>query len=188
MGNPHTAPLGALIALVDDLETRLTAARATKLDNLDKAISTLNDMAYTDLTGSTMCFYSEAELAAIDDTPATLTLGDVVIPSLTMPSIKHAYAGLLYNFQNAFAGDNSMQANTYIQVNKAAAGWLSAILVPNFSFIMGDGNTISGIMMGNVDVKDRVAFGSTTNFQWLSSVVVAAALNINVISVIEIIV
>lgn len=191
MGNPHTAPLGALIALVDELETRLTATRAGYLDNLtnlDKAISALHDLDLTDLKGSTLYFYGMTDIFPITDTAVTRSMSNVAIPNLTMPSIKHAYAGMMYCFHNAASAETAMQGAQFIQVNKAAAGWVSALYLPDSAFGVFTDQTIAGILMGNVDVKDRVAFNATTDFQWLDSRVTNANLNVTIIPIIKLII
>lgn len=191
MGNPHTAPLGELIALVDELETRLTVTRAGYLDNLtnlDKSIAALNDLALTDLKGSPLRFYGATDIVTVTETAVTLSINHVTIPDLTMPSIKHAYAGLLCFFRNSAAAETSLQGAQYIQVNKAAAGWISAISLPNGAFRLFTNDSSWGLIMGNVDVKARVAFNSLTNFQWLDSRVTNENLIVNVVPVIEIIV
>lgn len=133
-------------------------------------------------------FYGMTDLFFINKTTTTRAINHVVIPNLTMPSIKHAYAGIMYHFHNAASAEATLQGAQFIQVNKAAAGWISALYLPSHSFGIFTDESITGFLMGNIDIKDRVAFGSNTDFQWVDSEVTNENVNVTLIPIIEIIV
>jgi hypothetical protein len=96
------------------------------------------------------------------------TLSNVTCPTLTGYTIEKAYAMLnLPSVTNTNAVYNYIDTDQYIQVDKAAAGYINALKIAHTALrIQGTECGHGIIMIGGIDIKTRVASGAVTNFKW----------------------
>lgn len=125
----------------------------------------------------------------IECTSATVTrnLSDVDIPNLTGKDIAFAVALMELNtMENTNAAANySNRVASVIQVDKAAAGWLTAIAPDGGTRalnIEGNQTRYGGRFVGNVDIAARVGFNATTNFRWFETRMFANNINLHVMT------
>lgn len=156
-----------------------------------RGISTA-DIAAALKTGSaqTLRFYSEQIDCFITGAAVTRALSSITLPNLTgLGAIKHAYAGLFFIGYGQFVSKlNKLDGLQYIQVDTGSAGWLSAITLDNAQFGVSDEGMTFATLMGHVDVKAKVAFNATTDFQWLDSMVDDSSVYLHPVCILEIIV
>lgn len=142
--------------LVDDLETRLSAARAGYLDKLANRLQTVT-------------FFSPCQAEVVADTSHT----DASMPTVTIPNITgtimHVYAGFKFRMiENTNAAANKLSGAQEIQINKAGGAWTDAINLVDDQFGLAastreGGDCIIGYtdLVGTIDV-----FNTTAQFQW----------------------
>ncbi len=180
-----------LTALVDDLEGRLTAARAGYLDELDFDLQgLLNTIAgYIDAEIGTIItsqgrqlfsldFWSEFDeevqvaaaagtLALANVTVADLPAGATVVRAIAMfkcRMIENIYAGV-----NKLDGATVATTSQVIQVRDDTPGtWRDAINFVDDQFTLADTAREGGdVLIGQVDIAVEVDGNDTYNFQWL---------------------
>jgi hypothetical protein len=158
--------------LVDDLETRLTAARAGYIDELAAAnipadVDAIK--ARTDRLEITKCFFSPQQALVTLDTSHT----DAALPTVTLPNITgtitHAYAGIKFRMiENSNAAVNKLSGAQEIQIQAAAEGWLDCIHFVDDQFSLAATTKEGGdCIIGYTDVVATVdVFNDTYEFQW----------------------
>lgn len=100
------------------------------------------------------------------------TMSSVAIPNITGYTIERAYAFISIDSLFEMAGNRvSLDVDQYVQVDKSAAGWLSAIKFEDNSFDTHSdfGYPMGGKIVGDVDILTRVAFNTSTDFRWLQA-------------------
>lgn len=128
---------------------------------------------------SMLDFWSTAQPAMVTLTTSATdyALQDVVIPDLGTFTLVKAYAMLSFSeVQNMNAGGNSTNTDTFIQVDKSAAGYINAISMPDNVLKLSADEILatSWIMVGDLDISSRVTNNSTVNFKWANAVVAAS--------------
>lgn len=124
-------------------------------------------------------FWSIPTNVALSPTPANKTLGNVVIPNITGVTMLHAFALLaLGSIENRDAASiNNLDGNQIIEVDKAAAGYITALHLENVSLPLNkyvaasnEGKITTGLSrVGSYDISSRVDFNATTNFRWTAA-------------------
>lgn len=154
-----TYGLSAIETLVDDLESRLTAARAGYIDRIANHQTT-----YT--------FPSDVQPSVTVTAAApNLALPSVVLPNWT-GTITHVLAAFSFRMvENTNAGANKIDTIQYIQVQKAAGALTNCIKIPDDVFGVAATTREGGTpVFGNIDVVATVdAFNATYNFQWTAA-------------------
>lgn len=110
----------------------------------------------------------------VNSTPGDVTLPNVVIPDLGTYTIEKAYAMFcIPSWYNSSASLNQLTTDTFIQVDRAAAGYINAIPIADRTVIGIAGATSGGgtLVHGGIDISSRVINDATTNFKWVSVVV-----------------
>jgi hypothetical protein len=105
----------------------------------------------------------------VSTTAADKTLNDVTLPNLSGATIKAAYALMrIWRIKNTYAGVNAVSGTQYIQVDKAAAGYINAIKLVVNSLSADTSSSVwnAGFILGSIDIQSRVDWNSTTNFKW----------------------
>lgn len=117
---------------------------------------------------------------ALNTTPGDKTLPNVTLPNISGLSIEVAYA-MLFVGRVTCAGTNHLDSESYIQLDKAAAGYIDGILMSADSIGtegMAAPNLVYYKIVGHIDISSRVAFNATTNFKWLAASVNASSLSL----------
>lgn len=114
-------------------------------------------------------FWSDGKNVTLNTTAQDIALESVTVPNLTGLTIKAAYAMMkVANIIDTSGTNNAMSPTQYIQVDKAAAGYINAICLVNQTFkvlasALGQGQIK---YVGEIDISSRVAFNATTDFKW----------------------
>ena len=114
-------------------------------------------------------FWSLPTTVSFTTTPADKTLSNVVIPDLSGLSIQAAYAMISISSLVESAGTNARNLlTTYVQVDKAAAGYTNAIQILEDFITLPLNSRVSKYTqaIGSYDISARVANNATTNFKW----------------------
>jgi len=147
----------------------------TEVGRIDAAISSAGGAAI----GMLDIWGEPVGSLTVTTTPGDKTLSNVVIPNLGTYTIEAAYAMFrILQMADDSASENRATADTYIQIDKAAAGYINAALLrENFIRIPGSTNQNYYLeLMGSIDISSRVANNATTNFKWASAVVAGNSL------------
>lgn len=186
--------------LYDYYNTRLTSARCGYLDNINN--SNLSTIADISTLTATQIAHLDADIStaggsplsmidiwgtplttgvAITNAAADKTLGDVVIPNLGTYTIVKAYAMFhVASLLETSAAQNWTNTDTFVQVDKAAAGYINAISMPDVCLCSESSlrQIVNAVFVGNLDISSRVANNATTNFKWLQAVATADGMTI----------
>jgi hypothetical protein len=143
--------------LVDDLESRLTAARAGYIDKI----------ANHEITKT---YWSASQISVT----VTDGAGDKTLPSVTLPNITgtitHVYAGFMFRMiENTNAAANKLNGAQNIQVRVDTPGaWANGINFVDDQFGVAATTREGGsCVLGNVDLVGTVtAFNDVYEFQW----------------------
>lgn len=111
------------------------------------------------------------------------TAGDEVLPSVTLPNITGktilaAYGMVSFSaVKNTGGGANGIDVAQVIQVDKAAAGYITALnLVEVDCMFTADGTRKGNTWIGSHDIVSRVAFNVATDFKWIGADATASSL------------
>lgn len=98
------------------------------------------------------------------------TLGDVYCQTLTgNPTPSRAFALMrIAGIRETSGGANQLNVTSQLQVDRAAAGWLDCLDIPNNAVeVLANSENPSGLMfMGHDNIVNRVMLGATHNFRW----------------------
>lgn len=117
-------------------------------------------------------FWSDGQPVTLNTTAQNITIRSVDVPNLTGLTIKIAYAMLkISNIIDTSGTNNAMTPSQWIQVDKAAAGYINAIDMESqclkvLANALGQSQVV---FIGEEDISSRVAFNATTNFRWASA-------------------
>ena len=148
----------------------------TEVGRIDAAISSAGGAPL-----SMIDFWSDPLRVTLNNTPADETLSNVVIPDLGTYTIIAAYAMLRSAETNENSGsDNMLDVDTFIQVDKAAAGYINAIKMLTYEYsVMANKHENNFLeIISDIDISSRVANNATTNFKWTGVSCTAASLYI----------
>jgi len=164
MTNAHSAPLTALIAYVDDLETRLSAVRAGYLDNINNAnLATIEDIS--SLTATEIA-YLDAKVSEVVKQVALTghpsdSLGkilyDFYITRLT--SDRCGYLANINNANLATIGDISTLTATEIAHLDADISSIAPSYPP-----ITDAGVLAGVVTGDATNPERINDGETVDY------------------------
>jgi len=133
--------------------------------NIDAKIS--NNMTMLDIWGTAL-----TTKLILTTSPTDFTLPDVVIPDLGTYTIEKAYAIFAFNgVSNRDGSTNYNSTDSYVQVDKAAAGYINAVLTPNNTINIAASSEESSplVIVGSFDISSRVDNNATTNFKWTAT-------------------
>jgi hypothetical protein len=176
LGTPAGASISADILVidnfVDDLETRLTAARGGYLDELAAANIPADVDAILARTGRhviTRAWFSPLqEEVAIPAAPADQALPTVTLPNIA-GTVAAVYAGFTFRMiENTNVAVNELDGAQEIQVNKAGGGWTDAINFLDTQFEVAASTREAGAtIIGYTDVSGTInSLNTTGQFQW----------------------
>jgi len=133
-------------------------------------------------------FYGLAADTTINATGANKALGSIAVPNISGHTIQAAYAGMILSGYENSGSLNRLDTTQYLQVDTGSAGWLTALTMHNARWGVAANGTFWSWLMGNVDVKAKVAFNATTDFQWALAKCDGASIYADVVSVLEVII
>jgi len=183
--------LTAIIAYVDELETRLTAARAGYLDELAAAnIPADIDGLKTsrDRVLCSMDFWSVPQ----EEVAVTAGAGDKALPDVTVAdlptgaTIVRAFAMFKFRMvENTNVAANKLDGAQEIQVrDDSPSAWIDAINFVDDQFTLAANAREGGdVVMGAIDISGTVDGNDTYNLQWDEAVADLANINFNDIQV-----
>ncbi len=115
-----------------------------------------------------LTFWGAPLNASATTSASNTSMGSIALPNLTGLTIKAAYAVLLWKFVMDTSGvNNGNVAGMTLQVDTGSAGWLTGYTFGSaeIKILANRDFQALGIAQGTVDVKAKVAFNATTDFQ-----------------------
>lgn len=177
LGSPAGASISAdLLTIdnfVDDLETRLTAARAGYFDRLQGYVN------------KTTFWSNSQEEVAITGGAGDVNLPDVVLPNITGTIVRVYVAFKFRMVENTNAGANKLNGAQSIRIKASGGAWgtddVAAIDFVDDQFSIAASTREGGdVLIGDNEVSSEVtAFNDTYNIRWEDGVADLANLNFN---------
>lgn len=136
--------------------------------HIDADISAAGGIRMVDIWGA-----PSVAVITMTNSATDFTLSNVVIPDLGTYTIQKAYAMFhLGSVLDTSGASNWSNTDTFIQVDKAAAGYINALSMPD-SLLRAGANLIEMVsltVVGSLDISSRVTNNATTNFKWTALV------------------
>ena len=174
-GNSLQEDLSAIETYVDELESRLTAARAGYLDSIPRILCSMD-------------FWSVPQ----EEVAVTAGAGDKALPDVTVADLPAGAtvvrAVAMFKFrmvENTNAGANSLSGAQEIQVrDDSPSAWTDAINFVASQFSLAASTREGGdVLIGAIDVAATVDGNDTYNLQWDEAVAALANLQFNDVQV-----
>lgn len=190
-GNTLQDDLGTIEGLVDDLESRLTAARAGYLDELAAANIPADIDELKTSKGRVLCcmdFWSlPQEEVALTNVAGDKSLPDVTVADLPSgATIVRAIAMFKFRMvEETSSGVNKLNGAQEIQVrDDTPSAWIDAINFVDDQFTLAaDAREGGDVVIGAIDVSATVDGNDTYNFQWDEALADADGINFNDVQV-----
>lgn len=161
--------------ILNTLATRLSAARAGYLDEIDE----IHDKAIFKLSPVASAMIEEVQLTAVAGDKA---LGSIVVNTIPTGAVV-TFAQAIFScrvIENTNANANKLNGAQYIQINKGGGAWVNAIgFVDDALGIAGNTREGGVVVYGTINLSGTVTGNDTYNLQWDEAVADAGNLQFN---------